>query len=389
MNIIYVSNLISESKMNRIIETANKKPLQSIQKFHRLLCKGFIANHVKVKTISAIPMSREISNKIVWFDKREEENEICYQYVPFLNYRGIRQICIALGTFFLIMKELIAGKKEKVFVCDILDTTISYITLILSKVFKFTCVGIVTDLPENMEKTTRLSKFLENDCDLYIVLTEKMNERINKKCKPYIVMEGLVDKEMSLKCNTIEEKYSKKVCIYAGGLYEKYGVKTLIEAFEEVALENIELHIYGTGDLVGYIEKIKSKKIKYYGVVENSKIVNEELKATLLINPRYTTEEYTKYSFPSKNMEYMVSGTPILTTKLPGMPKEYLPYVYLFDDETKDGYRNKLEEVLKKTEQELFLKGKHARDFVLNNKNNVIQSKRTMDLINEYERNKK
>ena len=36
----------------------------------------------------------------------------------------------------------------------------------------------------------------------------------------------------------------------------------------------------------------------------------------------------------------MVSGTPLLTTKLPGMPMEYWEYVYLFDNE-------KLEDLLR------------------------------------------
>ena len=69
--------------------------------------------------------------------------------------------------------------------------------------------------------------------------------------------------------------------------------------------------------------------VKYKGVAPNAVIVEEELKATLLVNPRPTGEEYTKYSFPSKNMEYMASGTPVLTTCLPGMPAEYNEYVYL------------------------------------------------------------
>ena len=51
MNIIYVSNLISENKMKNILENANEKPLQSIQKFHRLLCQGFAKNDVNIKTI--------------------------------------------------------------------------------------------------------------------------------------------------------------------------------------------------------------------------------------------------------------------------------------------------------------------------------------------------
>lgn len=382
MNIIYVSNLISEQKMKKIIEISKKKPLQSIQKFHRLLCKGFVLNDIKVTTISIIPMSRQINNKAIWFDKKEQESGINYQYIPFLNFKGIRQIGIILGTFFLVLKEILKGKKEKVFICDILDTTISSVTLLLSKILKFNCIGIVTDLPENMTKKTKLSKFLENNCDSYILLTEQMNEKINQKKKKYIVMEGLVDKDMNLSHNTIENKYPQKVCIYAGGLYEKYGVKTLIQAFEKLGLENTELHLYGTGDLEDYLKDLKNEKIKYYGVVENNKIVEEELKATLLINPRFTDKEYTKYSFPSKNMEYMVSGTPVITTKLPGMPKEYLEYVYLFNEETEQGYKDKLKEILQKTNQELYEKGKKAKEFVLKNKNNQIQAKKIEGFIN-------
>ena len=209
-----------------------------------------------------------------------------------------------------------------------------------------------------------------------------MNDKINLKNKPFIVMEGLVDSNMQLLSNTLNNKYTKKVCIYAGGIYEKYGVKLLVDAFKNLNIKDAELHLYGTGDLEKYLASIKNNKIKYYGVVENKKIVEEEIKATLLINPRFTKEEYTKYSFPSKNMEYMVSGTPILTTKLPGMPNEYIPYVYLFENETLEGYQKSLEQILKKPQQELFEKGKEAKEFMLKNKNNKKQASRIIYFIN-------
>lgn len=384
MNIIYVSNLISKNKMHQIIQKSNKKPLQSIQKFHRLLCMGFAKNGIKVTALSAIPMSRQIDKKTIWIDKKEKEDGVEYKYVPFLNLKVLRQICIMIGTIFLIVREILKERKqEKIFICDILDTTVSFMTLILSKIFRVTCVGIVTDLPENMTKTNKLSKFLENNCDLYILITEQMNDKINKKNRPYIVVEGLVDKRMELQKNSNNSKYNNKVCVYAGGLYEKYGVKALIEAFRKISINNAELHLYGTGDLENYINDLKDEKIKYYGVIENDEIVKEEIKSTLLINPRFTKEEYTKYSFPSKNMEYMVSGTPVLTTNLPGMPKEYLQYVYLFDEETEECYMNKLEEILKKDSSELCKKGELAKKFVLENKNNIIQSKKIIDFIKE------
>ena len=88
-----------------------------------------------------------------------------------------------------------------------------------------------------------------------------------------------------------------------------------------------------------------------------------------------------KYSFPSKNMEYMVSGTPVLTTNLPGMPEEYKDYVYLFEDESVQGMARKIREVLSLPTNELYRKGRAAKEFVLNEKNNICQTHKILLLF--------
>ena len=80
-------------------------------------------------------------------------------------------------------------------------------------------------------------------------------------------------------------------------------------------------------------------------------------------------------------MEYMVSGTPVLTTVLPGMPKEYYPHVYLLEDESAAGIARKLRQVLSLSDEELFEKGQQARSFVLETRNNVVQAKKILDMI--------
>ena len=77
----------------------------------------------------------------------------------------------------------------------------------------------------------------------------------------------------------------------------------------------------------------------------------------------------------------MVSGTPTLTTKLPGMPKEYYKYVYLIEDETVEGISNILKDILNRPKEELYNKGMEAKKFVLNYKNNIIQAKKILDMI--------
>lgn len=393
MKVIYVSSLVSQSKMNDIIRKSKKKPLQSIQKFHRLLCEGLAKNGVDVKAISSIPMSRDISNGIMWFDKKQSINGVEYNYIPFINFKVLRQLSTFIGTLIMATKECIKERKEKVFICDILNTTIASTTLILSKIFKIKCIAIVTDLPRDiggkLSISRKINEKLQGKYDAYIILTKAMNNVVNKKNKPFIIIEGIADTNMKQKENNIENKYKEKVCIYAGGLYEKYGVKNLVEAFKQLKQDNIRLHIYGTGELEDYLNKINDNRIKYFGVVENEKIVEEEMKATLLINPRFSREEYTKYSFPSKNMEYMSTGTPVLTTKLPGIPEEYYQYIYCIDDESVDGIKNALTNVLNRPIEELQKKGEEAKKFVLENKNNMIQTEKIIEFLRRKITNEK
>ena len=173
------------------------------------------------------------------------------------------------------------------------------------------------------------------------------------------------------------------VQVHKQGLYEKYGLKTLIDAFMSIDIKDVTLSLFGNGPLVPYIIECckKDNRIHYYGVLPNEKIVEEEMKATILVNPRPINEEFTLYSFPSKNMEYMVSGTPVLTTKLPGMPTEYYKYVYLFQDTSINGFKHDLVRVLSIPEEELKNKGILAKEFVLSNKNNIVQARRIKNLI--------
>lgn len=77
----------------------------------------------------------------------------------------------------------------------------------------------------------------------------------------------------------------------------------------------------------------------------------------------------------------MASGTPVLTTKLPGMPKEYDPFVYCIGDESAGGVAAALREVLGTDERIRNEKGAAARSFVLQNKTNVGQAARVIAFL--------
>ena len=77
----------------------------------------------------------------------------------------------------------------------------------------------------------------------------------------------------------------------------------------------------------------------------------------------------------------MVSGTPMITTKLAGMPLEYYEHVYFFDDESVDGMNHSLNSILSEAKETLHEFGSKAKKFVIQNKNNKKQSERILNFV--------
>lgn len=396
MKILYISTLCAKSTIDDI-DNRFKTCLNgvTVQKFHRLIVQGLVANGASIDTCSSIPINGTKSNFINIPDITEDN--INFHYLKVINIPILRHIWLIFGTFFYAYKwSLRYRTKKKVIICDSLNISIC-IGALFCKFLGQKVVGIMTDMPGLMVGGVNkgilgkiiafVNFFVLSKFSAYVFLTEAMNERINSKHHEYIVMEGLVDIKMKdyIDSKSKRHNFGVRNILYAGGLHERYGIKLLIDAFRDLKGDDLRLIIYGHGTMakeMQYYQKLDSR-IEFYGLRPNEEVVEKEMESTLLVNPRPTHEEFTKYSFPSKNMEYMVSGTPLLTTRLPGMPKDYYDYVYLFEEETVEGYTRLLSIILSKDYEELSRKGLEAQKWILGHKNNIIQTSRIIELINK------
>lgn len=384
--------MCSPNVIDHIYQKTKRNPGFAMQKFNRLIATGFVKNHVDVSTLSALPVHRNESGWLS-YQKADECNGIRYRYIPFINVPGLRQLSFFLYTFFFVILWGARKKSEKRLVFDMLNISVCIGGLLASKIIGLKSCGILTDMPGLMvgqnhslkdSIITAINKSYLESFSSYIFLTDAMNRDINKKHRPYIIMEGLVDADAVSEINRKgTKKSSPRSLMYAGGLFERYGIRVLIEAFLRLDDKNLTLDLYGHGPMTELINEYhrRDNRVRFHGVVSNETIIDKELSASLLINPRPTSEEFTKYSFPSKNMEYMVSGTPVLTTKLPGMPAEYYPHIFTIDDESVDGVHKTLTHVLSLSDAQLEEKGREGKEFVLKKKNNVIQGRRIVELL--------
>lgn len=381
MHIVYAVTTCSDRVYKQLFEHVKVKPAFQSQKYHRLLIEG-LAAHTSVDVVANPPVNRSVLKENIVRLPAETEGGAKYHYIPAIRNPILKAVCVGFGTFFQTFR---LAKGESAVIVDGLNRVTSLSAVLAAKLKGKPCIGIVTDLPDMLSGSRfskRLANFIIGSCTGYVFLTEAMNGYLNRKGKPYVILEGHSDIAMQEKQPAMEKKLQPRVCLYAGGVSRQYGLANLVEGFRMAKIPNAVLHIYGPGDYVKELEQIAAEddRIFYGGMLLNTEIVDKELQATLLVNPRPTHEEFVKYSFPSKTMEYMASGTPVLTTVLPGMPQEYHPFVFLMEEETPEGAAKALTRVLAYSDEELFQKGMEARNFILNEKNNVIQAKKLLDM---------
>lgn len=252
---------------------------------------------------------------------------------------------------------------------------------------------IVTDLPEyyDLGKTGIIKKLMRKinnkmiysamaRADRFVLLTEAMRAPLGVGSRPYTVVEGIYGGEIHAQSET-----QGKNIFYAGALHERFGIKTLLDAFSMISDEDFRLILCGDGDAVPAIKKAAEKdpRIKYLGYVPKKEADSLRADAALLINPRPAQGEYTKYSFPSKTMEYLASGKPFLGYKLDGIPGEYDDYINYIDGELAEDMAHAMEAICNDESGIYRRKAARAADFIAKEKNSRTQAKKILTMIKE------
>lgn len=224
---------------------------------------------------------------------------------------------------------------------------------------------VVPDLPQYMNPSSKKQRIyhffkaidikrfqqLQRYVDSYTLLTKPMAQALNVSDGKYIVVEGLVNSGRT--AVSVRSK-SKKTVLYAGKLYESFGVKNLAEAFMMLPDPDARLIICGGGELKDYITAAaqKDSRIEYRGVVPVEQAHRFMQQADVLVNPRQGGEEYTKYSFPSKNIEYLQTGNAVVSYMLEGIPKIYQEFFFVPKDNTIESLSDAMQQAFSETEEQ-------------------------------------
>lgn len=381
--ILYLSAVAAPSLyLSKLDEGALAAGYQ-VQRFNLSLVQGLAARE-PITALSALPYLPGVRAE------RDERVEGGVRFISVACSVGLRRKILNITSLVREGARLLKSRDRSdrdLIVCDAVSHSASAAALRLSKKFKIPAVAIVTDLPEVMYDGKlnlfgRISARLMKKYSAYVLLTEAMNGIANPARRPHIIMEGLCAPDAAAPRTPRAD--GKKTVVYSGSLWrEAAGIEMLIDGFRRADIPDAELEFYGKGELVPEIERISASdpRVRYMGSLDNESMARRLREADLLVNPRPSSAEFCKYSFPSKTMDYMASGVPVLMTRLPGLPSDYLDRVFFIDDESPDGVAEALERVFSQSDEALLAFGDEARRFVLSEKNHLAQASRLIDFF--------
>ena len=313
--------------------------------------------------------------------------------VGFLNYFVAKYFARFFSLLFFLLKNNI-NKESKIIVYS-LHTPFLAATWLATKIKrrKIQFFVIIPDLPEFMSDSKNIfyllfkkidgffSKFFLGKSDGCILLTEGMADYLRLLPNEYIVVEGVSRPDVGAEVS--RNSVNRNVILYTGTLARRYGVCELVDAFNELKDDNVELWICGDGDAKAAIVSAaeKNPKIKFFGQIPIESVRVMQREARILINPRAPEGEYTKYSFPSKIIEYMASGRPLIMHRLDGIPSDY--YNYCFSPKNVDVHSlaECISEVTRLSDLELDHVGLLAKEFIMANKTSRCQAEKIVKFI--------
>lgn len=313
----------------------------------------------------------------------------------FLNLAYIKRLLLP-RSYLRQFKAYCRGRQMDALICYTMDLSLLKALTWAKKSMPWikTCV-ILPDMPEfnDLSVNQSLPKRLFGRCaakearkaieytDSFVYLTEPSADYFCRE-KAYTVVEGIAPEPEHEAVAPAGPSHEKRI-VYTGTTNERFGVRTLLEAFSKIPDPACRLVICGCGDSDNAIREMAQtdSRISFLGVLPHEEVLALQRKATVLVNPRQNVGTFTKYSFPSKNLEYLASGVPMVGYKLDGIPAEYDPYMVYVQGERAEDLADAIWQVCQWDETKRKEYGQRASDFVRNQKNPVEQTKKILALL--------
>lgn len=352
-------------------------------------------------SIGALALSGYPKEKVKYFSRRSfsHTDGATDILVGFWNIKYVNKVLMGDSLKREVEKQLKTKQAESI---DVFIYEMRSACLKAAKEVKKLCPTarvhlIVPDLPQFMDlRSNGLKRALKNIdwkniqknlryIDDYILYAAPMAEYMGLKAGSWMVMEGSINQNDidSLSYLSIPTQKNKCIVMYSGSIQKGFGIQKLLDA-TQLLDDSYEFWFTGGGDYKNVVREYaeRDSRIKYYGFLPSREDVRRlQAQATMLINMRDPEAPASRYCFPSKLFEYMLTGKPVLSFRMGGIPEEYFSYLIGIENSTPSSIASAIKVVSAMSDAERAEFGNRGKEFVVKQKNNYEMSRRIMTFI--------
>jgi glycosyltransferase involved in cell wall biosynthesis len=343
---------------------------------------GLVPSEIlSMRQIEAFPRSNQL---LVGTEHARLSDGTKIRLLPFFNISPIKQLLIGILVLSSIVRWGWRTRKKQYRIVYTYNLTVppGLFTLLGARLVGAKAFVSLNDInkPGNRVPDTlyyRLDYWLQRKLiprfDGHIAVADAIMEDFAPD-KSYVRIEGGISLDLILKTaipqGAVPGRRDLITLVATGSLNETNGFATILSAFALLTDPRYRLKIAGGGPLANTIEAAAARdvRIEYCGELTLDALLCLYNSADILINMRLTKKIDTRYFFPSKMMEYLVSGKPVITTNTGHIENEFADFVYLLSDESPKGLAEMIVYIASLQPSYLAERGARARSYMCINK---------------------
>lgn len=368
------------------IETAFARettPQRSAINFQRALLGALDDAGARIYAIGTLPVAAYPRNQAFFRGSSRPTGET----MPLLNFPGLRMVWRAFSSFWRVRAA--ASQTDAILVYS-LHTPLLAAAAAVARI-KGTRLGIVIpDLPLYMNSghsgrlrswlkslDDRLLKWLAGQADVVFPITASIATEWLGGHSKYLVVEGV--SPSSMQPFDPPPPALRPSLLYAGNFSH---IVKCVQMFRRSSID-AELVLIGDGPERAALEEMaqQDERIVVRPFMTPDQLQLEVSQAKFLVNLRDTTWPGGKHSFPSKLIEYIRQGKPVISTRLDGIPAEYLDYFSPLDDVNDESFAQSLALALAADAKQLDAAVSSAQAMLRERKSSPVVGRRILEAL--------
>jgi glycosyltransferase involved in cell wall biosynthesis len=330
--VLFVGQLFPEWMMSTILEQ-EIPPIQT-QRFGKALVATLRAGfNENVEVLSTAPLVDFPHSRLLFAPRAKWsiDNKTQATMVSFLNLTVLKHLTRFIATIVFVSQWIRKNKNSRRIIillgvqsCKLWGVLFSQILAPCTIISYLTDdLGISLSWERSLLKKMRqvdvvLMKWGLQKVSGIIAMTRDLSEKLAPG-RPALIMPTIQQsKPNTVASNPCKSNDGTFNITYTGKLCHDYGIDLLLETFKQANRSNWRLLISGWGEMEDTVRDLArgNPQVEYLGFLNSEELSELRQRANVFVNPKLTSTPISGLAFPSKIVEYLSTGKPVISTDL-------------------------------------------------------------------------